>query len=156
MHKAPAVSCLLAPSGFQRSLIQGAWVLAAATCLGFYWDTRSLWATGCLVAISVVVGLLCWRCLAREARQVGRLSWDDASWAWTGFNVASPCQLFVHLDIQGVMLVRLIGDDGSSAWLWLERKVLVTQWVALRRAIFATGRAGHRFAQLDQARKELL
>ncbi|MEJ7931876.1 hypothetical protein WG922_18035 [Ramlibacter sp. AN1015] len=70
------------------------------------------------------------------------LSWDGASWAWSGATPGGGSRVAVEVvwDLQQAMLVHLHtfrGGRAAHSWLWLDRQSDTEAWQALRRAVYS-------------------
>jgi hypothetical protein len=50
-------------------------------------------------------------------------------------------RLLCVLDLQRLMLVRVVCEPAAVRWLWLESPLMDARWLALRRAVVAAPRA---------------
>lgn len=82
----------------------------------------------------------------RPAR--GRLTWqrlvalDGGHWAWheaeaVGSEGLAPVSLYLVIDLQQRLLLRLQGPAGVPRWVWVEQGRAPDDWLALRRAVVA-------------------
>jgi toxin CptA len=136
MHSAPAVSFPVGPSRAARLLLSMLWLAGAlgAVCFVGDLDVRAFLLLGSVL----LAGGLAWRFGGH--RQVGLLRFDGQywSWSWSGqgaLQVAARVQ--VGLDLQVLMLLRLVEAGRSQRWLWLERRTDPSRWTALRRAVYS-------------------
>ena len=83
----------------------------------------------------------------------GTLAWDGQVWTLQCAAQTQLCgSLTVDLDLQRRMAVRLVATDGSTRWLWLERKLEPLRWGDLRRAVYS--RPGHGVAGAPEQASE--
>jgi hypothetical protein len=68
----------------------------------------------------------------------GRLRWDGQQWLWSGFGDVPVQKLFVVLDFQRLILVKLQANPLGARWIWLDAPKRDRQWLAMRRAIVGT------------------
>lgn len=136
MHSAPAVSYPVGRSRLHGWLVLGLGLGASLT--GAWW-LRQVDAVGWRqwLFFGVLLGAcgaaaVAWRHSAR-----GTLRWDGQAWHWNGAVALTPGALTVHLDGQFFLLLGLRSDTGKRLWLWPERRLDVTRWSALRRAVFS-------------------
>lgn len=88
---------------------------------------------GLLATAAIAAG--CW--WKGPLTEAGRLSWDGADWRWESVDAPIGGTIHVRLDAQSGLLVRFVTAAGASRWLWLARAADPSQWLALRRAVFA-------------------
>lgn len=152
MHRAPAVSYLVARSRWHRRAVIFLWLLGFAMSLAWV-HGQSNWAREVLVfATLFLAGVLSWR--GWQQSPTGCLQWDGQHWHWSGLEDPGQCRLNVLLDFQSVLLVCVRGNTNRPVWLWLEQSEPVgAQWRALRRALVARQRSpgGHGKADAAQA-----
>ncbi|MBA3057889.1 MAG: hypothetical protein KJ614_04535 [Gammaproteobacteria bacterium] len=136
MHNAPAVNYPVGRSRFQGWLVLGLGL--GASVAGALWLRQidavgwRQWLFAAVLLVASGTTVLAW---LRSAR--GNLSWDGKNWHWTGAAGSSQGVLTVHLDGQFFLLLSLRLDTGKRLWLWPERRLDVTRWSALRRAVFS-------------------
>jgi toxin CptA len=134
MHSAPAVSFPVGSSRAARRLLFILWLagaLGAALSVGDL-DVRVFLLLGSVL----LAGGVAWRFGGH--RQVGLLRFDGQYWSWSGRGApqaAAGAQ--VGLDLQGLMLIRLVEPGRPERWLWLERRTDPSRWTALRRAVYS-------------------
>ncbi|MHB8948911.1 MAG: hypothetical protein ACYC4S_07600 [Rhodoferax sp.] len=140
MHSAPAVSYPVGRSRLHAWLILGVGLGASLT--GAWW-LRQIDAAGWrqwlfvgILLVACAIAAAAWRDSSR-----GTLRWDGQAWHWNGVVAFAPAVLTVHLDGQFFLLLRLRSDTGKRLWLWPERRLDVTRWSALRRAVFSRAAA---------------
>lgn len=77
-------------------------------------------------------------------RVVGALQWNGSCWRLdierTGLVEPLEGALWVRLDLQNHLWVCLVGREGRSVWLWLDRKGAPERWGDLRRAVYSRPR----------------
>ncbi len=139
MHSAPAVSYPVGRSRLHGWLVLGLGLGASLT--GAWW-LRQIDAVGWrhLLFVGVLLGTCSAAAVAWGRSAQGILRWDGQAWHWTADVALTPGTLTVHLDGQFFLLLSLRSDIGKRLWLWPERRLDVTRWTALRRAVFS--RAG--------------
>ena len=138
MHSAPSVIFPVGRSRMARRLLWSVWGLGAAVlavwCVQF---SGSAWRTALLAAVlplSACAALAASR-MGQESRlQCNVLLCPCAASAWLG-----PALATVHLDLQSLVLVRLLESGRAAAWFWLERASCPERWLDLRRALHAAG-----------------
>lgn len=142
LHNAPAVLYPLGRSRFLGVCLLAAWLLAAGVTL-WWWrasaaaDGRSLLGCAALLLAGWVMATG-WR-----RAPVGQLQWDGQRWRWESEVYRSGTALeppVVALDAQFSLLLRLNNQAGAVWWLWAERSASPTDWLDLRRAVFAKHR----------------
>ena len=140
MYSAPAVSYPVHRLRVQLYAIAGLWLAGAGVWL--FWlqgvDVAG-WRqvlTFAVLMVSGVAGILAWR-----QTPVGHLRWDLSTWVWTDTDSVASGMLVVHLDFQTFLLLKYVGGGVSPRWLWLERQTDPSQWLPLRRALYARHRA---------------
>jgi hypothetical protein len=140
MYNAPAVSYPVGRSHIKRS-ITGALLLLTLGVLGFWCHQvpRFAWPQGLGLGLWLVGVLLAVRDVSRTPH--GHLSWDGRDWHWTLAHQSWLVQIYPQLDGQGFMLLTLSGAQSGDGWLWLERESAPLNWDALRRAVWARGKA---------------
>ncbi|MDD5030252.1 MAG: hypothetical protein PHH58_12250 [Rhodoferax sp.] len=140
MQHAPAVQYPVGRSRFHLVLIVLLGSLGALALSGWLSAQDDLYAwqaaswTGWL-ATTAWASVKWWR------TPVGELAWSGNGWSWTQQGQANAVLLQVELDLQQTLLLRLLQPARHARWLWLERSRQPTQWLALRRALFAPTRA---------------
>ena len=136
MHSAPSVSFPVGRSRSAARILLVVWVLGAC-CAGI--TGRLLdgvgWRLGVLLASTVLAGA--WAAWAQWRQPVGRLQFDGQSWSLNGTPPIPAARLLPALDLQSLLLVRLVVADRHSHWLWLERRSDPQRWLALRRAVYS-------------------
>ncbi|WCM92216.1 hypothetical protein M5C99_17915 [Acidovorax sp. NCPPB 2350] len=90
---------------------------------------------GCV--LWVTVSGAAWHTVHRWAE--GLLSWDGLYWSLDRGNASAQLlgRLEIQLDLQFFILARLLGLDGRTVWLGLERGNDSAAWSALRRAVYS-------------------
>ncbi|RZI77875.1 MAG: hypothetical protein EOP80_03150 [Variovorax sp.] len=136
MHSAPSVSFPVGRSRSAGRILLALWVTGAccaviSACLlnGVGWRTAVLLASTLLAA--ALAGRAFWR------QPTGRLHFDGQNWSLTGTYPAPAARLVPALDLQSLLLVRLVMANRRSRWLWLERRSDPPRWLALRRAVYS-------------------
>jgi hypothetical protein len=135
MHSAPSVTYPVGRSSFLGGLLVLIW-WAGAGAVGFAWLVAGLggWraALACAVLLfSAAAAMHLWHALA-----AGTLRWDGHAWYGPG-SADGPRPVYVHLDLQRHLLVRLPGVSGRSQWLWLASSSDPSRWQDLRRAVYS-------------------
>ena len=134
MHSAPAVSFPVGPSRVAQVLLGTLWLagaLGAGLSTGGDVDGRSLF----LLASVLLAGGVAWRLGGH--RQTGLLRFDGQYWSWSGQRPQSAARAHVGLDLQALMLLKLLEPGRPQRWLWLERRADPVRWTALRRAVYS-------------------
>jgi len=137
MHSAPSVNFPVGRSRDASRLLGTIWA-AGACCAGaashpldgIGWRTAVLWA-----GVLLCGGLAWW---AHRQQPVGELRFDGQVWRLTGragdIHGVRPVPA---LDLQSLLLVRLVEPGRHSRWLWLERRSAPARWLDLRRAVYS-------------------
>jgi hypothetical protein len=137
MHSAPAVSYPVGRSRDADRLLFGLWALGAA-CAGaavLHLDAM-LGGRAALLALSVLfAGGAAWR-LGRRAMP-GELRFDGRDWSLGGVSPTLAARAEVCLDLQFLLLLRLVEPGRPQRWLWLERRAQPSRWPDLRRAVYS-------------------
>ncbi len=135
MHSAPAVSY---PVG--RSHFQGYLIVLVALCgavLLVAWVAQADTVGARHVGIAVLYLLLTLWSVRQWLRVVGgTLAWDGLCWTWTMAGEAVVVVPAVTLDSQSGLLLCLHPQTGRCYWVWPERRLASTRWLAFRRAVF--------------------
>ena len=142
MHSAPAVSFPVGRSRFQVMFLALTWLLGMASCV--YWTT-DVQAPGWRQVIPfavLVVGGLCALWQLKHSPH-GELKWEGRHWLlqvapkrpMTTPPQAQEGDVVLHLDLQFFMLLGFQDLASRTTWLWLDRGVSQTRWLALRRAV---------------------
>ncbi|MGJ7484981.1 hypothetical protein ACSFA2_06960 [Variovorax sp. LT2P21] len=134
MHSAPAVSFPVGPSRAARLLLFTLWLagaLGASLSVGGDVDGRAFLLLGSVL----LAGGVAWRFGGH--RQVGLLRFDGQYWSWSGRAPPAATRVRVGLDLQVLMLLRLVEPGRPHHWLWLERRADPLRWTALRRAVYS-------------------
>jgi hypothetical protein len=140
MYSAPAVSYPAHRSRVQLYVIVGLWL--AGACVWLFWQLGvgvTGWRQVLTFAVLVATGAAA--TLAWRRTPVGHLRWDLSTWVWTDADSVSSGMTVVYLDFQAFLLLKYVGNGGSPRWLWLERQTAPSQWLPLRRALYARHRA---------------
>lgn len=72
---------------------------------------------------------------------VGQLEWNGEAWRWESSSYQTGIaeqQLFVIVDLQHTLLLRLENQANANLWIWAQRSSFSERWLDLRRAAFAT------------------
>jgi toxin CptA len=141
MHSAPAVSYPVGRSRDADRLLLGLWALGA-TCAGgavFHLDD-TLGGRAALLVLSVLCAGAAALWLGRSALS-GELHFDGRDWSLGGAPSSSPsfaaARAEMGLDLQFLMLLRLVEPGRPRRWLWLERRGNPSRWQDLRRAVYS-------------------
>lgn len=143
MHRAPAVVWHVTRSRFAGGLVVAASALVL-TVHGAWW-LAAVEATALQGAASVFALLAVLHALHRwHAADEGRLVWDGQVWSWTDrSSVSQPGTAQVTVDLQFTVLVRMDLAKGGRRWVWLCGADDPSQWLPMRRALFAAGQPRH-------------
>ena len=130
-------------SRLQGQLLLMVW-LAGAVASSFWiagaQETGWRQALGCLSLI--LAGTLAWTFWKNSP--IGNLGWDGQAWHWEskGYPLGSAEHtVFVALDFQSLMLLRLDNPAQATLWLWAERGMFDGRWMDFRRAVYSPHRA---------------
>lgn len=134
MHSAPAVSFPVRPSRAAQLLLSTLW-LAGALGVGLSAGGHADGRLFLLLGSSLLAGGVAWRFGGH--RQAGLLRFDGQYWSWAGRTPQAAARAQVGLDLQALMLLRLVEPGRRSRWLWLERRADPARWAALRRAVYS-------------------
>ena len=146
MHSAPSVSYPVRPSRSVQRLLLVVWCAGIACAALAAWQMHDVgWRAG-LQALSVLLSALALRHGATGLRSAeGVLRFDGAGWSVPGDRRGFSGRAEVCLDLQTLLLLRLIVPGQSVSWLWLERGADPARWQDLRRAVYSrapTSRSG--------------
>ena len=75
---------------------------------------------------------------------VGQLVWDGQVWRWEGRGYQASVaeyELFVTIDFQSLMLLRIENQAHAKLWLWAERRAFPARWLDFRRAVYSPHRS---------------
>lgn len=140
MHSAPAVSFPVGRSRFQAYLIGALVACGVVTVATWCWQVDALgwrqWlaVTSCLMT-SGLAGWQWWH------TPKGSLTWDGAAWYRAVGAQSLVVVPEVVMDFQQLVLLRLCASEGArTSWVWLDRELNPSRWLALRRAIYTRSR----------------
>jgi toxin CptA len=136
MHRPPAASHSVQRSRWHLTCIVSIILIAMAACTGFWQSTVDFSFKCTVFAFLVLSGA--WAAKDWFYAERGLLRWDGQQWLWSGFGDVPVQRLFVVLDFQRLILVKVEADHAGSSWMWLETPHRNRQWLALRRAIVGT------------------
>ena len=136
MHSAPSVSFPVGRSRSAGRILLAVWV-AGACCVGISSNLMDGvgWRIVVLLSSTLLAGA--WSARAHWRQPTGRLQFDGQNWSLTGTRPTPAARLVSALDLQSLLLVRLMVANGRSYWLWLERRSDPQRWLALRRAVYS-------------------
>jgi toxin CptA len=140
MHRPPAVTHRVARSRWHLRLVLAIALLGTATCALLQTHLSSPVAR--LACLAIPAAALCLAYWDWKQAAVGLLQWDGQQWLWTGFGDQPVHSVRLTLDFQRLMLIKVVAEGGSGAWLWLEAPSMDRHWLALRRALFASQTSG--------------
>lgn len=130
-----------------------AWALVIS--IDVFWLLQAPWLDWKLwlgLSLTVLAGAVA--CRFRLAGGNGDLQWDGSAWSYRDGERATTGLVTVHLDLQSALLVFWAPACGAGTWLWVRSATLPSQWLALRRAVFATDRTPR--GDVDGARTDLV
>jgi toxin CptA len=137
MHSAPSVSFPVGRSRSADRILRALWA-AGACCAGtggYLLDGGVGWRTTVLLGSTILTGA--WAARAHSRQPTGQLQFDGQNWSLTGPQPTLAARLVSALDLQSLLLVRLVVAEGGARWLWLERRSDPQRWLALRRAVYS-------------------
>jgi len=141
MHNAPAVTYPVGRSHFQAWLTLALLLPAAAVVgLWFFLADRLDWRQALAAGIWLACAGLALHSLRRPC--LGILRWDGQNWHWDSSGMVLAGSVVPRLDWQAGVLLEFRSPSHRVRWLWLERDQQALRWDALRRALWAHGRAG--------------
>lgn len=135
MHNAPAVSFPVGRSRLRLGLILALVLLGAIVQAVWWWQAQVRDAR-------YLLGWLAWALSSGWLFGYGRhhltglLSWDGHGWLWQSGGQAQTVEPRVVLDFQHGLLLSLHGSTGVLGWVWPQRSMQASRWLALRRALF--------------------
>lgn len=91
----------------------------------------------CSSVTFAAVGLAFW---SWKTSPIGRLQWDGQHWHWSEFLDVPVQRVTLVLDFQRLILVKILNGRGLTRWVWLESRSPDAHWLAVRRAVVASGR----------------
>jgi len=139
MHNAPSVTYPVGRSRNAIRLVLGIWILGAcgvfAWCLGQARGLDAAWKPALLLFAVALAAWGGWRSVRQAQEAV--LDWNGEHWSVAGTPSLSTGRATVHLDIQFLVLVRVVEAGRPAKWLWLDRAAMPERWLDLRRALHA-------------------
>ena len=136
MHRPPAASHSVPRSRWHLVCIVSIWMMAAVASAGHWQSAAGLESKIAVLLVLSIFGL--WALKDWFYTQQGRLRWDGQQWLWSGFGDVPVQKLFVVLDFQRLILVKLQANPLGARWIWLDAPKRDRQWLAMRRAIVGT------------------
>lgn len=133
MRSAPSVVFPVLRSRRVGVLMAALWCLGALPVTGWLVQVSApLSARIVVIAWTLLAGVLC----ARHWRQTpaDRLAWDGQSWS---SSTVFDARLMVSVDLQSLLVLRLISPDGRAQWLMADRAAMPAAWHTLRCAVTA-------------------
>lgn len=135
MRSAPTVSYPVGRSRFQAGLL-GLLGLGGVALAAVWRDPFGAWGWR-QVLFATLFGMAWLGALRAWLKApAGVLSWDGQGWTWQGLQTEPCSAVRVHLDLQGVMLLGAVLNNGRILWLWPQRSSDGIAWTAFRRAVF--------------------
>jgi hypothetical protein len=139
MHQAPPVTYPLGNVQVLRRWVLAAWVLVLTIDVLWWVQSPSQdWSLWIGLSLTVLAGACAWRFWPMGDSAM--LQWDGRDWSLGEGERRAAGVLTVHLDLQSALLVFWSPASGPGTWRWLSSEVLPSQWLALRRAVFAPDR----------------
>jgi hypothetical protein len=140
MHNAPAVTYPVGRSHFQVLLTSALLLLAVAVLGVWCWlverpDWRQALVAGIWLACAGLA--LC----GLRWPSLGILRWDGQNWFLESGGMVLTGSVLPRLDWQAGVLLEFSAPSHRVRWLWLEREQQALRWDALRRALWAPGKA---------------
>lgn len=136
MHRPPAASHSVQRSRWHGVGIVSICLIAVGAVAGFWQSAADIFPKCTVLACLVLSGA--WAAKDWVYAEQGLLRWDGQQWLWSGFGDVPVQKLFVVLDFQRLILVKLHADHLGVRWLWLEAPRRNRQWLAMRRAVVGT------------------
>ena len=140
MHHAPSVSYPVGRCVWGRLLWLGPGAVGAIAWAAWGW-VGAPWAVWSFMGVGLwLAHLAAWRALRQQR---GTLHWNALGGCWSHEDAvkADEGQVKAVLDLQNALLLRwqplTYAGLPASRWLWLARESQPSQWLALRRAVFA-------------------
>lgn len=122
--------------GAALALVSLASLSALIAWVGLGASRHPAWITGTAFALWLLTVGTAWRFASTLSS--GVLAWDGQAWTFQGEpDGVRWGSLTVCIDLQHRMAVRLVGGDGLSRWIWLERCRDSARWGDLRRAVYS-------------------
>lgn len=142
MYLPPAAVFAVGPARWPRRFVAVTGLLGLSLCL---WLALSQpWGTSSLILLTLPGLCLLVAGLGLHRSPQGQLRWDGAHWHWIARGSDSEgqaiSQMLCVMDLQRLMLVRVVCEPSVVRWLWLESPGMDARWLALRRALVAAPR----------------
>lgn len=135
MHSAPAVVFPVGRSRFELRLIGFAVISEVAVWLVWCWLVDQI-GMGQVLAGMMVCAVSAWLLSARWRTPSGQLIWDGRAWALDMNGKAVTVRVEVIIDLQFVMLLRLVATGSHDvSWVWPEKISNPLRWHQLRCAV---------------------
>jgi len=139
MHLPPAASWTAGRAPWRSIVLAALGLLGALVglffCLSQRWGISSwlVLLALCVSAAGALIGL--------HTGSAGQLRWDGERWHWSDADDYAVTRLACVLDLQRFLLLRIDCEQEPGLWLWLQSPSMDARWLALRRAVVASGQA---------------
>ena len=139
MRGPPAVTVVVSGPGLDGTIAVGMTCLLVLSVAGLFVCGALQISVDLIYPCILLLGSLSltifWTPRARTATHGLVLRWDGHTWLWSRQQVDGACAVHCAMDLQVWMLLRLQTSEGTSEWIWLQRKDHPTIWEPLRRAL---------------------
>ncbi|MDH6590874.1 toxin CptA [Variovorax sp. TBS-050B] len=139
MHSAPSVNYPVGRSRGATRILIAAWALGAC-CAGIscYLFDGAAWRQVLLVLSVLFSGAAA--ALALRSDGAAELRFDGLCWSLAGSDPGRSvhaARAVVALDLQSLLLLRLVEPGRAARWVWAEQRAMPERWRDLRRAAYA-------------------
>ncbi|MDR6885947.1 MULTISPECIES: hypothetical protein [Variovorax] len=139
MHSAPSVTYPVGRSRGATRILIATWALGAC-CAGLscYLFDSAGWRQLLLILSVLFSGVAA--AVGLRSDGAGVLHFDGLQWALTGTHrgrAVRAARASVALDLQSLLLVRLIQPGRAARWIWIEQRAMPARWRDLRRAVYS-------------------
>ncbi|RFO95526.1 hypothetical protein DIC66_18045 [Rhodoferax lacus] len=139
MHLPPAASWNVGRAPWQRGVQASLGLLGAVAGLYFCFSQR--WGVSSWLVLGALCASAASAAMSLFNRPAGQLRWDGERWHWSDADDYAVTRLACVLDLQRFLLLRIDCEQGRGLWLWLQSPSMDARWLALRRAVVASGQA---------------
>ncbi|VTU35133.1 hypothetical protein E5CHR_03983 [Variovorax sp. PBL-E5] len=137
MHGAPSVSYPVGRSRNADLLVLIIWIFGVGSSVFVSIRFEAFgWRQASLTLGVALASALAWRDFSRRAAPA-ELSFDGQHWSLSGSTVLRAAAAHVALDLQSLLLVRVIESGRTQRWIWLDRHAKPERWRDLRRAVYS-------------------